>query len=660
MDSYVLSFSVPDPSPPPSEETALYASKCDFYGESPYECIRRTAELRCTEAQSMYPVTINLHAKHKTPDINISRNEIVIVIAGAYECVYSAKIYILQALPKLITSRILLDEPLENLLFDDEGFMYEDTIKHFNTISELTGAKLYLIHRSLSSGIEAEVSTGRGFSYRLNEKESFRQKHLEFTRLEFGKEEEADSSYFVVFYGDYCSVEHARIRFLTLLDELRGLSILTIPISASFQPILMGKAYSSSAGLKATETMNIYTLPFFSDMLPRLPNMPELNSSKLVIAGESESLKRLEEAFYYAEEHLKVFTHIMELSFTKLIEFLTNEIDELRLIMEENSSFLRFPDYFKEGKGSCTENSQIKIYSSTLVNAEKTALRLAKLSSKYVEGRTKFDVHDNEEFLRKKGSWKDLPFLERNAFSSKSSSATSLVSSSTEGNNSAKSPNKLVVPPTEYMLQLAIISMASGVEMLLKSNEITFSGQENTTPVAMEKASKVFHKLGSSQWHQILLDAPTKDLDFISGKKNGKLDKVKQQCKFNYQNGDIIFCPMSSTIFTVDIYGDDLERVIKGMNTMLLEFPAEMHFFIPEEIHKKLIGFRGEQIQRVTKLYNSYIEFSTTPFDCYGHNVLIRTPSKFSENLWAVRSLFVKTAEGLGYGVPKYLYAIQV
>ncbi|KAL2313662.1 RNA-binding protein [Schizosaccharomyces pombe] len=662
MDSHVLAFPIPDPSTPPPEEASLYASKCDYYESDIYSQIRRLTEEKCIETEKELPVNIKLHVKHKGMSISSSRNELVVTVSGNYKNVYTAKIKILQAIPKILISKLVLEEPLENLLFDEDGYVYEDTMKHLDKITEITGAKIYIMHRSMCHDIDFQLRTDSGFSNRLNEQQSFYQRHLESTRHEFSCQKNAENSFFIVFYGDYCSVEHARIRVLALMDEIRGLSVVAIATSVSFQPILVGKAFSSTAGMKATESINIYTLPFCSDSIPRLQTLPALNSSKIIITGEEEKLQRLEEAFYYAEEHLKLFTHVTEISFVKLFEFLAYEMDELRLIMEENSSFIRFPEYFKEGGETSPENSKVKIYSSSIANSEKTALRLAKLASKYVQGKTQFGVEDNEDFLRVAGSWRRASTIEKGVSSSELSSAVSSTGSIVETNGIGEkmsfSPlKKLSIPPTEFVAQIAIICMASGVEMLLKTNGIEYFGQENTVPIAMDKASKIFYKFGQSQWHQILLEAPTKDQDFISGKKNGKLDKVKQQCRFNLKNGDILFCPQSTSIFTVDIYSDELERVIKGMNTMLLEFPAEMHFYVPEEIHKKLIGFRGEQIQRVTKLYNSYIEFSTTPFDCYGHNVLIRTPSKFSENLWAVRSLFIKTAEGLGYDIPKYLFA---
>ena len=50
-------------------------------------------------------------------------------------------------------------------------------------------------------------------------------------------------------------------------------------------------------------------------------------------------------------------------------------------------------------------------------------------------------------------------------------------------------------------------------------------------------------------------------------------------------------------------------RVSEAANALMGEFPAECTFYIPEEHHKRLIGYGGQTIQALMKKYGVYVKF---------------------------------------------------
>ncbi|EEB09322.1 RNA-binding protein [Schizosaccharomyces japonicus yFS275] len=644
MKLAAIAFSIPEPACFPRDDTILFKTKPGFYEPDPFRRIVESVQRNCSYVSKILPgINMQLHQKHEehTFDQN-STHSIVVSGVGDNDSLITAKSFILNRIPSLLAHYSPLPNKDISLVFSETDHPYESVTQRLNSIAASTGAQIFVTKR---------VYADSGISLNGNRADHQRKSSLNSLSSEESTNNET-SIYSFCFFGDYTSLEHARIRTLAMLDEARGAAVLSIPISISFQPILVG------TGQVQQETVGVktYTLPFCAEPLPRSIDLPKLNSAQIILTGDAQKIRKAKERIQHAEEHLKIFTQVMEIQPEKIRWMLLYAIDKLRLIMEENSAFVRFPDYSIQSYEKCAKSSFVKIYASSSVNAEKTALQIAKLVGtisvgKYAllplkMGPVKFELFRelsaSDIVSEKSGSSQSIHSPERLKMMTPAHCPTA-----DEVSKSLQDAELAMIP--DLISHIVGLTMLYGVDASFSDNCFTLLGSNHEVQLGLRKLSLFMFTRSYSHWFEILLEAPTKDLDFIAGKKNGKLDKVKQTSRLNHKNGDIVFRKSMTDTFTIDIYGEDLERVIKGMDTIMLEFPAEMLFYIPEGIHKKLIGFRGEQIQRVTKLYNSYIEFSATPFDCYKNNVLIRTPAKFSENLWAVRSLFVKTAEGLGY-----------
>lgn len=142
------------------------------------------------------------------------------------------------------------------------------------------------------------------------------------------------------------------------------------------------------------------------------------------------------------------------------------------------------------------------------------------------------------------------------------------------------------------------------------------------------------------------LELSNSQLDFISGKKNGKLTKILNQLN---HLPTIKFKNYHDYNFFIDFtIGEkiDISYLIKGLELIEMELPSELHFNVPEVFHKSIIGNGGSIIQLIMKKYNVFIKFSS--FDqiksikpsysfTRSNNVLIKCPRKNSTNIQLVK-----------------------
>lgn len=136
--------------------------------------------------------------------------------------------------------------------------------------------------------------------------------------------------------------------------------------------------------------------------------------------------------------------------------------------------------------------------------------------------------------------------------------------------------------------------------------------------------------------------------DFISGKKNGKIIKILNQLS---SLAMIKYKPFNEYNFYIDLkLANDNDLVInnllRGIDLIELELPAELKFNIPEVFHKSIIGNGGSIIQSIMKKYNVFIKFSSNAHSKHdkvfysfkrSNNVLIKCPNKNAKNIDLVK-----------------------
>jgi hypothetical protein len=136
-------------------------------------------------------------------------------------------------------------------------------------------------------------------------------------------------------------------------------------------------------------------------------------------------------------------------------------------------------------------------------------------------------------------------------------------------------------------------------------------------PIPLSNAYYVFQPFHHEVRFQ--LELSNEHRDFISGKKNGKINKITQsfssQSSFPHSSTNppqppkIKFETLNDSNFLIDLSSPSAQVSLSALSLLMEELPAEISFHVPELYHKRIIGVGGRSIQRIMKRYGVYVKF---------------------------------------------------
>ncbi|KAG6845670.1 hypothetical protein H0H87_005877 [Tephrocybe sp. NHM501043] len=395
----------------------------------------------------------------------------------------------------------------------------------------------------------------------------------------------------LVVTGHEDSVELARVRLLVMLDELSGLHSELCEIDHKLHAIIAGRKHNLLQTIQEETATNIYfPSPLQGLMGPELATSAGnfRNANVIWITGEFFGVQRARDMLYQVSvsKSKSVISRDTAILPRKLDWMVTDRADDLRSIMSDNATFIHFPSL-----GSST--SLITVYGDHRVNIQRTIRSIMQLACQYYVG-----------------SFWLLP-MQFNALLPPATLNASAV--------------------TTLLKQ---ISMATGAEVVFKSMCFEVHGLEHEVRTAVGMIMEL--DIIKSFHHEIRfqIELSNEHREFISGKKNGKINKIMQTT-----NVKIKFETFNDYNFLIDIAGPD-NSVLQGLSLLQEELPAEISFHVPEAYHKRIIGVGGRSIQRIMKKFGVYVKFSNAEeFAALGgyndndDNVVARTPAKNAINL---------------------------
>lgn len=201
-------------------------------------------------------------------------------------------------------------------------------------------------------------------------------------------------------------------------------------------------------------------------------------------------------------------------------------------------------------------------------------------------------------------------------------------------------PNLL---PSQIIPVLESICRETACESNFKNNCFEFHGLEADMrrAVTLIGEKDIVRPFGHEIHFQIEL--ANEHRDFISGKKNGKINKIMQ-----LSNVVIKFENFNDFNFLIGLQGGDTSA-LQGLTYLQEELPAEISFHVPEVYHKRIIGVGGKTIQKIMKKFGTFVKFSNQEeFAAIGgyqendDNVLARTPAKNANNLEHLRQAIME------------------
>ncbi|KAH9487156.1 Meiotically up-regulated gene 60 protein [Psilocybe cubensis] len=396
----------------------------------------------------------------------------------------------------------------------------------------------------------------------------------------------------LVITGTEDAVDLARVRLLVMLDELSGLHSEVCEIDHKLHAIVAGRKRNVLQTIQEETATNIYYPSPLQDLIgPDISAHSATgarNSNVIWITGEFFGVQRARDMLFQVSvtKSKSVISRDTAILPRKLDWMVTDRAEDLKSIMSDNATFIQFPPL-----GSST--SLITVYGDHRVNIQRTVRSIMQLACQYYVG-----------------SFWLLP-VQFNALLPPANLNSSTI--------------------TALLKQ---ISTATGAEVVFKSMCFEMHGLEQEVRAAVNMIMeldiiKAFH-------HEIRfqIELSNEHRDFISGKKNGKINKIMQTT-----NVKIKFETFNDHNFLIDIAGPD-NSVLQGLTLLQEELPAEISFHVPEGYHKRIIGVGGRSIQRIMKKYGVYVKFSNAEeFAALGgyndndDNVVARTPAKNAINL---------------------------
>ncbi|KAF7339851.1 KH domain protein [Mycena venus] len=417
----------------------------------------------------------------------------------------------------------------------------------------------------------------------------------------------------LVVTGQGDSVDLARVRLLVMLDELvrsilypfffiinrcsgrAGFMLKCARLIHKLHAIIAGRKRAVLQSIQEETATNIYFPSPLQGLIgpehsgsdsATAPNAR--NGNVIWITGEFFGVQRARDMLFQVSvnKSKSVISRDTAILPRKLDWMVTDRADDLKSIVSDNATFIQFPPL-----GSST--SLITVYGDHRVNIQRTIRSIMALACNYYVG-----------------SFWLLPIQF----------------------------NALLPPATLNASQvtnlLKQISVASGAEVVFKSMCFEMHGLEPEVRSAVNMVMEL--EMIQAFHHEIRfqIELANEHREFISGKKNGKINKIMQTT-----NVKIKFETFNDHNFLIDIAGPD-GSVLQGLSLLQEELPAEISFHVPEAYHKRIIGVGGRSIQRIMKKYGVYVKFSNAEeFAALGgyndndDNVVARTPAKNAINL---------------------------
>lgn len=151
----------------------------------------------------------------------------------------------------------------------------------------------------------------------------------------------------------------------------------------------------------------------------------------------------------------------------------------------------------------------------------------------------------------------------------------------------------------------------------------------------------------------VLLEQPLELMDFILGKKQGKIHRV-----ISGTGTGITVEKCHGYNFRLRLSGDKVANILDALLLLEGELPAEKSLYIPEVYHKQVIGQGGLAVQRLMRKHNVYMRFANTTKEKYPNafgdsrsdNVVIRCPAKNKREIDNAAQELLQNVEDLAKG----------
>lgn len=196
--------------------------------------------------------------------------------------------------------------------------------------------------------------------------------------------------------------------------------------------------------------------------------------------------------------------------------------------------------------------------------------------------------------------------------------------------------------PADIRTMLSDICANSDADVSFDKLTFAITGSDDSVKSALMVISDIRFVTRSQYQIRVKIELANEHKEFVSGKKNGKINKIMGQSSVQ-----IIFDGFNEYNFNIDVCGNNYDSMKSGLGLVEQEMPASISFHVPDQYHKRIIGIGGQHIQRIMKKHSVFVKFSNAmdrggvgreEDDIKVDNVICRTPARNAQNLELVKS----------------------
>ena len=219
--------------------------------------------------------------------------------------------------------------------------------------------------------------------------------------------------------------------------------------------------------------------------------------------------------------------------------------------------------------------------------------------------------------------------------------------------------------PSDIRTMLSDICTNSGTEISFDKLLFSINGSDDAVKAAMMVIQQIPFVQRAQCHIRVKIELANEHKEFVSGKKNGKINKIMGQSKIFRAafdspanmclgNVQIIFDGFNEYNFYIDVCGSQYTATKNGLELVEQEMPASISFHVPDQYHKRIIGIGGQHIQRIMKKYSVFVKFSNAmdrggvgkeDDDIKIDNVICRTPARNAQALELVKQEIMDRVE---------------
>ncbi|KAK8223106.1 hypothetical protein HDK90DRAFT_112373 [Phyllosticta capitalensis] len=400
-------------------------------------------------------------------------------------------------------------------------------------------------------------------------------------------------------YGDMESAEHAKTRVLIMIDQILHRHVDTMKLELSMHTLICGRVRKNIKLIESATNTAIYFPPPF----PRLygytpPGAIRRPEDEIIITGKNpDDILAAKRKLHDLVLSTRAFVKEVVVTPTKIDSILLERLDKVRKIIENNGSYILLPPLgFQRGP--------IRVQGTDVLNVERTVRELMALAGQFYSA-----------------SW-----------------------CITHADQNQRPPT-----PDDVRAMLSDICINSGAEISFERLNFHISGSDDAVKAAMMVINNIPFVRKSQYQISVKIELANEHKEFVSGKKNGKINKIMSQ-----SNVQIVFDGFNEYNFYIVVRGGRYDDVKGGLDLVEQEMPAAISFHVPDQYHKRIIGIGGQHIQRIMKKYSVFVKFSNAmdrgglgkeEDDIKVDNVICRTPARNAQNLDLVKQEIMDMVE---------------